>query len=409
MFENNNRISRFLSSGYFNAVVLFIAVFRFFQFGIGNCTSVSREWQAYELCSNYSYGFIKRSLLGTLVKLLSAVTGLEFKSTVTVFMNVEEFLFSFALLGLCFFVINKYKNPSVNLLILFLLSSDILGFYYSDWGEPDIVMMTLAIVIGIMIVREEYVWLVPFIASACVLIHEGFVMMYFGMVVALLLVQCLRKKGAERLRYFAILMTTGFMCGCLSAYFYFFTKHVINVGPYQFVGDAVQKLGESVNASYLIESFWNAGPGILNSGSPGYSFWLRMYAIASVCIVLSPFIVNKFRFWREMIKGESDKLMKLAYLFCSLIFVFALPLVVSQADEARWFYAVVFQEVMLIIFLFMMDKEKAGACIGRYMKPSLFNVMLSVFYLLLFSNPNKQFIDMILVIIPYAMNWGPLL
>ena len=103
MFENNNRISRFLSSGYFNPVVLFIAVFRFFQFGIGNCTSVSQEWQAYELCSNYSYGFIKRSLLGTLVKLLSAVTGMEFKNTVTVFMNVEEFLFSFALLGLCFF------------------------------------------------------------------------------------------------------------------------------------------------------------------------------------------------------------------------------------------------------------------------------------------------------------------
>ena len=409
MFENNYRISKFLSSVYVNAVVLFIAVFRFFQFGIGNCTTESQEWQAYELCSNYSYGFIKRSLLGSLVSFLSSITGMEFKNAVTVFMNAEEFAFSFAFLGLCFYVINKYRNPSVNLLILLLLSSNILGFYYSDWGEPDIVMMTLTIVIGILIVRDKCVWCVPFIASVCVLIHEGFVMMYFGMVVALLLIQCLRKKGRERIRYFAILMVTGLMCGCLSAYFYFCSKYVINVGPYQFVDDAVQKLGESVNATNLIESFWNVGPGIFNNGSPGYSFWLRMFAIASACLILSPYIINKFRFWREMIKGEGDKLMKLAYLFCSCVFIFSLPLVVSQSDEARWFYGVVFQEVMLIIFLYMIIEDRIKYVLGKYMKTSVINTLLVVMYFVVFNYPNKQFIDLIFVIIPYVLNWGPLL
>ena len=409
MFETDSRLNRFFSSVYVNAVVVFVAVLRFVQFGLNNCFSESLEWQAYELCSDYSYGFIKRSLLGTLVSFLSSVTGMEFKKAVMVFMNAEELIFSLALLGLLLYVINKYKNPNLNLLILFFLSTDVLGFYYSDWGEPDTVMITLSLVMGLLIVREKFVWAVPILASVCALIHEGFAMMYFGMIVGLLLVQCIRKKGRGRLKFFTVLMVTGFMCGCLSAYCYFCTRLVINVSPEQLLSDAVQKLGDGTNAKLLVANFWNVGAGIIQDGVPTFSFWLRMFAIACACIILLPFIIYKFRFWHDLIKSENDKLMKLAYLLCSLVFLFTLPLILTKADEARWFYSVLLQEVMLINFLYMINEDRIKAGLSRFMKTSLFNVVLIGAYFWVFSNPNKQFIDLFLVIIPYVMNWGPLL
>ena len=64
---------------------------------------------------------------------------------------------------------------------------------------------------------------------------------------------------------------------------------------------------------------------------------------------------------------------------------------------------------MLIIFLYMINEDRIKAGLSRFMKTSLFNVVLIGAYFLVFSNPNKQFIDLFLVIIPYVMNWGPLL
>ena len=409
MFENNSRLNKFLSYVYVNAAVVFAAVLRFVQFGLTNCFSVSHEWQAYELCSDYSYGFIKRSLLGTLVSFLSCVTGMEFKKAVMVFMNVEELVFSLVLLGILIYVINKYKNPNLNLLILFFLSTDILGFYYSDWGEPDTVLITLSLVMGLLIVREKFVWAVPFIACVCALIHEGFAMMYFGMIVGLLLIQCVRKQGRERLKYFAVLMVTGFMCGCLSAYCYFCTQLVINVTPKQLLADAVGKLGDGINSKMLVANFWNIDPGVHQDGVPTFGFGLRQFALASACIILLPFIIYKVRFWRDLIKNENDKLMKYAYLLCSMVFLFALPLFLTKSDEARWFYAVLLQEVMMIVFLYMMNEDRIKGVLGRFMKASVFNVLIVGMYFIVFSNPNKQFIDLVLVIIPYVMNWGPLL
>ena len=409
LLDNNSRLNKFLGSVYVNAVVALIAVFRFFQFGLAGMGSNSQNWQAYQLCSNYSYGFIKRSLLGSLVKILASVTGMEFKNAVNIFMIAEEVIFSFVFLGFLFYIINKYKNPNLNLLILFFLSTDILGFYYWDWGEQDIILIALSIVMCLMIVREKFVWAVPFIVSACVLIHEGFAMMYFGMIVGLLLIKCLRKEKRERLKYFIILMATGLMCGGFSAYCYFCTKYVINVSPEQMVSDAVSKLGESVNTVVLVENFWNVGPRIIENGVPTTGFWLRMFAIALACVILSPFIVYKVRFWRELIKGEQSKLMKLAYLFCSLVCLLALPLILLQADETRWVYGIIIQEVMLIVFLYMLDEEKIKNILGKVLKTNVLNIILIGFYLIVFNNPNKEFIDIFLVIIPYVMDWGPLL
>ena len=92
-----------------------------------------------------------------------------------------------------------------------------------------------------------------------------------------------------------------------------------------------------------------------------------------------------------------------------MVFLFALPLFLTKSDEARWFYAVLLQEVMLIVFFFTMDEDRIKGVLGRFMKASVFNVLIVGMYFIVFSNPNKQFIDLVLVIIPYVMNWGPLL
>lgn len=403
MRENNSKLERFFGSVYVNIVVALVVIVKFFQHGLTNCFVMNKDWQACELTLNYSYGFVKRAFLGTIVKFFAVDMGAGYEKTIITLMNLEELLFTIIFIGFVFFVINKFKDARINIIVILLFSTNILGLYYNEWGEPDLVLMALTIISCLLIVKDKFVWAVPVISALCVLIHEGYVMMYFGLVAALLLVRCIQRKD---IRHLLLLGFTVVLAGALSVYLYAFSKDVINVTPLELSAAAQAIFGEEPWGVYLISYvIWNVNGWLWTDGVPNEFFFARITSLLTAVVFCIPIIACKIRFWSLVIKSEPDKLRKFGYVICSLVFLCTTPLFVVHTDWGRWFYCVLFSELLLVVFLYMMDDELIKKALTKVLKISIVNVIIIVALFFIFSRPNKEFIDD-LCGIPYFLITG---
>ena len=250
--KDDPKIRRFFGSGYVNLMAISLLIIRFIQYGVSRCAVMCSDWQACELCLNYSYGFIKRSLLGTLVSFFANDLNIGYERSIIGLMIMEEIIFTIVLLAFVLYLINKYKDPTLNLCLILLLAMNVAGFYYYDWGEPDLLMISFTLAACLLIVRGKFLWVVPLLASLCVLIHEGFVMMYFGIIIAVLLVKSISGDNNARIKYVSLLIITGFVCSALFIYLHFATQYVINVDVRQLLDKAHQIFGtDNVNCDLL--------------------------------------------------------------------------------------------------------------------------------------------------------------
>lgn len=390
MFEENPKLKSFFGSVYFNFLIAAILVFQFFYHGFSYCFSLNYDWQGSELTLNYSYGFIKRAFLGTIVRFFAKNLGFGYENTIIAFMDIEMLLFCSVIFVFVFYLINKYKNPALNMLILFLISTDMFGFRFYDWGQTDLVLMTLTLLAGFLIWKDRFIWLVPVITITGALIHEGYIMMFFGLVVGLLLIRCIQKKSRY---YLIVLLITGFITGGLSTFLYFFSKDIILVSPKVVTDNAVAIFGETLDSYMLYYALWNKGGGLWTDGKPCLDFFIRVTALLAAMLLFSGLIYFKLRFWKTIIKSEDKKLMKFGYLMCSLLFLLTVPLIVFHCDLGRWVYDIIFVEFFIVIFLYVLGDEKIRKALPLIFKTSRANLYLIVILIIVFNHPNKQFID----------------
>ena len=68
---DNHIIDKILSSFLVNVLVIAFFALRFVQFSDIHAFAGNGRWQTYELAIDYSFGFVKRAILGSLVSILS--------------------------------------------------------------------------------------------------------------------------------------------------------------------------------------------------------------------------------------------------------------------------------------------------------------------------------------------------
>ena len=406
MIENNERLSVFFSSRKMNLVVVVYFIFAFISRGLSNINVLIIDWQTWTLTLSYSYGFIKRALLGSIVKIFAVNLNLGYKKALMGFMSTQELLFAIVLLSFLLFMINKYKDPHLNMLITLFLSTDIVGMYFWDWGSPDALMLSITLLICLLLVRNRYIWTVPVLISLCVMIHEGYVLIFGGMVFALLLYQCIQKEGKDRKKYIVVLAASLILCGALSVYFYTCTKLAINATPSEVIEHAENILGvNNYLANLLFCSIYGSYNEIWENGLPTELFFYTLMADAIAIVFLFPLIVYNFIFWKDIIHNEPKRIKKLGYLCFAISFLSIIPLFIFHKDHGRWFFALIFQEFMTIAFLYLSGDMKVKVSLSKHLKISLINVVLIAFYSIFFLNLDKWCINPWFGI-PYAIITG---
>ena len=197
------------------------------------CRGMVRSYNTTMLALSYEYGFTSRSLLGTLYHLLDAVLPLDlidyravvataYVATILFVLFVEYFLYR--CLRCCEGEMVKYGEYLALILSLCLVST--FSFPY-NFFRVDIFMILVSLLGVLCLVKERAQWLVVPLSALGVMFHQGYVFMYFNLILVLLFYRALSwwKEDRRKARCYGLLFALSFLVGSvLFLWFEFFSR-----------------------------------------------------------------------------------------------------------------------------------------------------------------------------------------
>lgn len=369
---------------------------------------LQHEWQVNELSFNYSYGFIKRGFVGSIVKLISSIFNIDYVTAIIIVQFVGELVFATLLFGFIIYAVKKINNKKANFIILLFFSFHIIGAYCFDWGEPDIYLISITVLMCLILLHNRFLCTIPILSAVCVMIHEGYPLMYFGIPMALLFYKTFEEKDNKKRIYKGILFfVTGFTVSGLFIYFYFFSNNYVKCSSEAFISYVKNTIGEFYtqdrNILYILFDY-EKGPyhAMWIDGKPTAHFGYRLIAVFMNLAVCLPFLSLLFRFWKNVISYSESIEKKIVYVLSNSFSLLIVPLLFFQTDEVRWFYDFVFFEFFLIVSMLLFGDENLRAALNT----TIVSGKKKYYYLLyycVFAFPDKEFISLIYTYILYLI------
>ncbi len=363
----------------------------------GSPLDVQLGWPSHQLTTNYSYGFIRRGFMGTLVSLFSQAFQTDTRTIIYWVQILGTIVYVALLLSFLFYFVNRIDGYFASMMAFLFVVMGGASLYFSDWGESDIYLISLTLVICLLIITDKFLWLVPFLVAICIMIHEGYVLMFFGLVVALLLYRIAFGSSPEgKKKYWICLLITGLTAFGLFIYFYFFSVRVSRDHIDEILRNAEQILRVPLqieNLKYIYAGTDLPQNAMWAEGKPTLEFTARMICVLLNIIVCLPVIIILVRFWKIVLKNNTDKKKKILLVTCLSCQLFILPLVLIQSDQARWFSDFVYFNFLFIASVLCIGDEKLSSAAEMYFKPSAVKILLISSYFVFFLNPDLQAIS----------------
>jgi len=374
-----------------------IQLFRYFDYAIYPNVL---QWNTQELTMSYRYGFIRRGLLGTFTYFLYDCFNIKFIDAVSIVQSLGMILFTVSFLLFFRQLLKNEKDTTFRFAALILISLNVWGFYFNYFGLLDTYIIFFTFLMVYLIVSGKALFLIPVLAGVCLLIHEGYPMMFFGIIMALLLYRfCYSEDKKERIRYGIIILTTGLVVGSLFIYSYILHPRIDNPDINGILNTCKDLLRvdyeneiETSNIRYIWlddkidTSTWHGQTNMWIDGKPTGWFYKLMTAIFLNALLLSPLFFMTVKFWVKTIKKEPEKLRKIILTLCSLMVFLSFPLIVIHLDQARWFYADVIFEIVVIGAISILNYNNERKTLSEITKLTLPRVLLVMFYYVFYWN-----------------------
>lgn len=324
------------------------------------CRGMVRSYNTTMLALSYEYGFTSRSLLGTLYHLLDAVLPLDlidyravvataYVATILFVLFVEYFLYR--CLRCCEGEMVKYGEYLALILSLCLVST--FSFPY-NFFRVDIFMILVSLLGVLCLVKERAQWLVVPLSALGVMFHQGYVFMYFNLILVLLFYRALSwwKEDRRKARRYSLLFALSFLVGsALFLWFEFFSRSN-GAAFFDTIKSEAEKL--SYDGIYHSTLLYHEVLGIdLTSTEEEFS---RVNAVQILMcgIVCLPMLVSGVRFFAGLIKKAKGASEKWKYLAVVLGAATILPDFLLKIDYGRWMAAVVVYYVGIVLALLAM-------------------------------------------------------
>ena len=397
LFRINTKISdlcsRVPNTAYFLLLlVYFIAKAVFFRknFFVLDTT----VWQSQELTMDYSYGFIRRGLIGSFVTLIRNCFNIEYPAAIKTVQNIGFILFAAAIL-LFFYVLLKNKNEKACCyLVLIYIALDQIGFELNSFGLLDNYIIAITLLMVFLIVKDKLLFFIPFLSGICVMIHEGYPMMFFGVIVALLIYKfCYAEDKKAKQKYATVFVSTGLIVSALFIYFYILHPRIDNPDVEAILASCTERLGTEFKHGTLMNIWLDPVPVsdpehavslMWLNGKPTALFYLYTMLPIFNLIICSPLIVQVVLFWKGIIHNEPSKFKKLLLFICSLPVFLVIPLIIFHLDQARWFYDVIFFEAVVIGGIFLINSNNERNVLSKLTKIGILKILMLLFYCVFF-------------------------
>lgn len=324
------------------------------------CRGMVRSYNTTMLALSYEYGFTSRSLLGTLYHLLDAVLPLDlidyravvataYVATILFVLFVEYFLYR--CLRCCEGEMVKYGEYLALILSLCLVST--FSFPY-NFFRVDIFMILVSLLGVLCLVKERAQWLVVPLSALGVMFHQGYVFMYFNLILVLLFYRALSwwKEDRRKARRYSLLFALSFLVGSVLFLWFEFFSRSNGAAFFDTIKSEAEKL--SYDGIYHSTLLYHEVLGIDLASTEEEFSRVNAVQILMCGIVCLPMLVFAVRFFAGLIKKAKGASEKWKYLAVALGAATILPDFLLKIDYGRWMAAVVVYYVGIVLALLAM-------------------------------------------------------
>lgn len=351
---------------------------------------------------SYKYNFASRGLIGTIYRFMDSFTKTDLMNYphVLLYTQAVTILFFVFLLLFCWYILKKcdvsrIKDASYMLYFLMILLVPAFACEH-NFGRVDLYMIGLSILSVILLTMGTLEWLVIPLAAIAVMVHQGYVFMYFNIILVILIYKFFSSDRRGRIKYGAITVLAFVTVSVLFLWFEFFSRTDGSTFYSQVVSDATAL---SLNGEYHVTLLEHEILGT-DLAAEEWDYHLKNFVEFPMYIILMlPFIIPALQIMINNIKEASGTEEKLKYLAVLLGVGTIAPNFVLKVDYGRWLIAVLVYYLSVHTFLLASKDKLITKSISRTFSTIGKNPMLSCFYIvypLLFMPLWDVNIDMIL-------------
>ena len=361
------------------------------------------------LALNYSYGFISRGFTGTVFMLLSKCLPIDIITPegAKVFLMVSTILLFFIIVMFAVSLIKRCNDKGIanlEILIVYMMVVTV-STYSSGWnfGRVDIYMIMISLGCAMLLVVEKGEWLIILLCPVAVLIHQGYVLMYLNIVLALLAYKILSYRE-KRIKYIIIFVLTTIICVALLLYLELYSHSGIDdISFREVVGNATSLSEEGTYHETLLEHELKG----IDLSSVEHDYHMKNLAeIIIYGILMLPYIVIFFRFVYSLIKNAEDNISRFKYIIVCAGSLTMLPDYLIKVDYGRWIVATILYYLVTFSVLYVLDDYVKGAIdeqITKVKKRGYIWLILLI-YPILFIPYRDVNIDKITALIGHVLN-----
>lgn len=316
-----------------------------------------RSYNTTMLALSYEYGFTSRSLLGTIYHILDAVLPVDMMQyqNALVFANVVTVLFIAFLLYFSYYVLKKsdMENGLVTkaeqyILLTFHIAMVATFTYAYNFLRVDFCMVWMMLLGFMALMNEKTEWLsLPF-AALGIMFHQGFVLMYFNVILVIQFYYMMTRKNKKN----TILFFLTFLIG--SGLFLWFELFSRTNGNDIFETVLRDATNVSYQGIYHTTLLYHEVLGIDVSGAETDFVYMNHVQLVLYLLILLPAIVVLARAFVRIIKKADDLFAKLKYLAVAVGSLTILPDMLLKVDYGRWILAVVTYYLLIILAMLIL-------------------------------------------------------
>lgn len=315
------------------------------------------------LVISYKYGFTSRGLIGTIYQFLGNLVGVDIWNYFVAFkfyvICTVVCYIAFAIMMLLFLNKANVNNKKMEQYLILINTIFFVTMFATDmnFGRIDMFMLLATILAVYLIAIERCVWLVVPLTALGVIFHQGYVFMFYNVVLVLLIYRMFTKEGKERKKYIIVFVLSLIVCTIL----FFWFQVVFRGGAHDYFNEIMD------NATTLSELGVEGKPHdallraeILGVNLHDEELVFRVSNVIEIIIFLvcfSPYIIFVGKALVRTIKKQTVLVKKLAYIAVALGPLTLLPDYIFKVDFGRWTFAGVTYFLLIFIFMYAINER----------------------------------------------------
>ncbi len=313
------------------------------------------------LAFSYKYGFISRGLAGTIyqwidhilpVNMIDYAMVLRFTLIVTLAFYVLFFAFCYQCMKRCQ---EEYLGRFLYLILFYAVFVVSMFAYKRNFGRLDLYLMALTVIGTMCLIAKKAEWLIVPLSMISVMYHQGYVFMFYNILLALLVYRLLSEKEKKaRIYYGVILLVSLIGCSALFLWFEFFS-HTDGVRYVDEIIANAKAMTKPFNCMTYHDTLIDHEILGIDLSDVEYPYrvmnWIE---IPFFIAIISPYIVLAVKLFRRILARAQGKTERLKYGFLAIAAGTLLPLFLMKCDYARWVFALISYYCMIFLALVAM-------------------------------------------------------